>query len=1051
MTLHLQSGDTSEDSHVLAPTDDQLPMVVVTHLPFFQIPMIATTYEDSSSIEEPYMQDAHHGCVDPLIQEEVQDVHTVDFTHTDQHEEIESQLLETPLVEQIVDADRFMEHLLPGSACMDEDALFSSQDDHSTCLDTSIWDPGADDSSRLSAQEDTTAHTGYSMIQRELAVEDDVQLRMGRPSGTVDNRQFNTLSSAESVVEDFSDGTSSERHEVVPQHDYDQESHHLAGQLRVSEAMIMTTTRHFVDTHALVVDYCWEASVAHGSADEGFSMDDFHTLRERVSMMRTDYQQLLTDRDYLLRIGEMYHEALREQELEVDRLTQELESTRGFLRGTQTTLQESESRSDELLEEIRQRSTSSVLVDTQICPSVTWLEDGGGLAEEHQLMEDTSICVQRAVDLHIEVDPAVRPGSVMQHESTGDDMSMPEHTVMSDSSQRHAEMYGGIQRGVLPCREETHLGEHADTTPLQQHMDMREHLHHISSCMRDERWRLVDQQLEELLLVVPDDWGLVMATDEQLSGVQVDVLLVESLGLTEAGSIFQFYGQLQMPLLPFPDTFIMDNNMRRDRQWQRAWRVRGPRPPDRSTFTASSRIEMDRHRQPAETWCVMVSTIGQMIADEHGGLPTVISLTQEQLEEVGSDKLPSLPWDPGVHLVSRVFHYMVTQVAPESHTLHQGSVWSGSAGICLIERGNFSLLIIMIGRGDGWTGTSSTEMSLQIQFMDNRSNGHRYFSMRIQERRIQYVCRGQTVIVRVVQGQHGDLRQRLAWDPGIAGLSISLTDRGEWTIAGESYSNFPLSFSVERSASLAGVSRRSGNTSFGHQHEQLMEAVWILVETWRMDSFRDEAMCLMQETLGVDVFQGYASQGLAVHDLIWDPGSRVHEYSSSDGFYCVSHRWTWDPGILFEGIWLLLEDKQFSSREDCNVPTLGHHHSAEVYDDQSSQMDVIASTGVIERHCGVQLALLILFHHYEPFRTDWLWFRGIPTISMVLSIFGYKSIKFTEEVILGTLLGGTSQCNSSLESGEATLQDGMLRSDFQWPGKPQGEIRRFSEVKRLIN
>jgi hypothetical protein len=29
--------------------------------------------------------------------------------------------------------------------------------------------------------------------------------------------------------------------------------------------------------------------------------------------MRTDYQQLLTDRDYLLRIGEMYHEALREQ------------------------------------------------------------------------------------------------------------------------------------------------------------------------------------------------------------------------------------------------------------------------------------------------------------------------------------------------------------------------------------------------------------------------------------------------------------------------------------------------------------------------------------------------------------------------------------------------------------------------------------------------------------------------------------------------------------------------------------------------------------------
>ena len=51
--------------------------------------------------------------------------------------------------------------------------------------------------------------------------------------------------------------------------------------------------------------------------------------------------------------------------------------------------------------------------------------------------------------------------------------------------------------------------------------------------------------------------------------------------------------------------------------------------------------------------------------------------------------------------------------------------------------------------------------------------------------------------------------------------------------------------------------------------------------------------------------------------------------SSLDGFYYVSHRWTWDPGILLQGIWVLLEDKQFSSREDCNVPTLGHHHRAE--------------------------------------------------------------------------------------------------------------------------
>jgi hypothetical protein len=76
--------------------------------------------------------------------------------------------------------------------------------------------------------------------------------------------------------------------------------------------MIMVATRHSDDIHALMEDFCWRASVTHGSSDEGITMDDFHTLRERVSVMRIDYQQLLTDMDYLLRIGEMYHEALSE-------------------------------------------------------------------------------------------------------------------------------------------------------------------------------------------------------------------------------------------------------------------------------------------------------------------------------------------------------------------------------------------------------------------------------------------------------------------------------------------------------------------------------------------------------------------------------------------------------------------------------------------------------------------------------------------------------------------------------------------------------------------
>jgi hypothetical protein len=185
----------------------------------------------------------------------------------------------------------------------------------------------------------------------------------------------------------------------------------------------------------------------------------------------------------------------------------------------------------------------------------------------------------------------------------------------------------------------------------------------------------------------------------------------------------------------------------------------------------------------------------------------MINMTHEQLAEIGSDKLPSLPWDLRVHFVSRMFHYMMTLgCAREPHT----PPWVGLEWACRdLSYGarQFSLLIIMIGHGDGGEGTTSTEMFLQMQFLDSRSNCHRYFSLRIQEWGIQYIYREQSGMVSVVQCQHGDLRQRLAWDPGIAGLSISLTDRGEWTFARESCFDFPLSFSVEEITSLEGVSR----------------------------------------------------------------------------------------------------------------------------------------------------------------------------------------------------------------------------------------------------
>jgi cupin superfamily acireductone dioxygenase involved in methionine salvage len=142
------------------------------------------------------------------------------------------------------------------------------------------------------------------------------------------------------------------------------------------------------------------------------------------------------DRDYLLEVGEMYHRALREQELEVDRLTHELVNTRGFLKCTQIALQESKSRLEELIEETGQRYTISISAEGQICSSVTLLEDVR-VSQEPPFMdssetvlrththedsrargsyEDTFICVPGLVDIHTEDGPAVHLGHMMMKE-----------------------------------------------------------------------------------------------------------------------------------------------------------------------------------------------------------------------------------------------------------------------------------------------------------------------------------------------------------------------------------------------------------------------------------------------------------------------------------------------------------------------------------------------------------------------------------------------------------------------------------------------------------
>jgi hypothetical protein len=168
------------------------------HFSSSQSYMLATTHEDISGIldmvEEPCVGIVHKGHMDLQTQEERYGLEIVDLTHTYQYEESESPLLEIPLMDQVVETGSLLGHLLPGSIYSDDDTLLIGRDDHSTCLDTSVWDPGADDISRVSTREDTAAHTGYSVIQMGVAVGDGVQWPTGGLSSIVGSGQFSALS-----------------------------------------------------------------------------------------------------------------------------------------------------------------------------------------------------------------------------------------------------------------------------------------------------------------------------------------------------------------------------------------------------------------------------------------------------------------------------------------------------------------------------------------------------------------------------------------------------------------------------------------------------------------------------------------------------------------------------------------------------------------------------------------------------------------------------------------------------------------------------------------
>ena len=101
----------------------------------------------------------------------------------------------------------------------------------------------------------------------------------------------------------------------------------------------MESMKNFVDTNSLVARCCWKYS---GGEMEGEDfMEECIALKEGMANMKESYMNLLSDRDHLLMMADMYHSALKKEEEESERLTNKLEITSELLKSTQSLLQDS--------------------------------------------------------------------------------------------------------------------------------------------------------------------------------------------------------------------------------------------------------------------------------------------------------------------------------------------------------------------------------------------------------------------------------------------------------------------------------------------------------------------------------------------------------------------------------------------------------------------------------------------------------------------------------------------------------------------------------------
>ncbi|KAH9329864.1 hypothetical protein KI387_001972, partial [Taxus chinensis] len=143
--------------------------------------------------------------------------------------------------------------------------------------------------------------------------------------------------------------------------------HSLKNQLKVNEDGVVAALSHHDKMHKLIENHFWMVQLERRQKgiEAESSHDSLQEIKDGMGTMKTNYLHLHSNRDHLLNLAEVYSDALRRKEEEVDKLSQELEVTRDSLVSTQLALQDSESHVDELCLELSLARDSLCISETQ--------------------------------------------------------------------------------------------------------------------------------------------------------------------------------------------------------------------------------------------------------------------------------------------------------------------------------------------------------------------------------------------------------------------------------------------------------------------------------------------------------------------------------------------------------------------------------------------------------------------------------------------------------------------------------------------------------------